>query len=85
MATEFNISSFIARLVFAVGLVFSSYNPSGYSYISWVFEEATQFGPLVALLGLLLLIGWIIFLRATLMSLGWLGILLGGAVFACLV
>lgn len=85
MATEFHAGSFVGRLVFAAALVFGSYNPSGMSYITWALDETTQFGPVVALVGLLLLICWIIFLRATLLSLGWLGILLGGALFACLI
>jgi hypothetical protein len=38
-----------------------------------------------ALIGVALLIAWIVFLRATLLSLGILGIALGGALFACLI
>jgi hypothetical protein len=30
-------------------------------------------------------IGWIVFLRATFLSLGWLGVLLGVALFVCLI
>jgi FtsH-binding integral membrane protein len=38
-----------------------------------------------AVVGIALLICWIIFLRATMMSMGWLGIILGGALLACLI
>jgi len=85
MALEFNIGSFITRWLFAIVLVFSTYNPSNYAYASWVLGETSTFGPIMALIGVALLIAWIIFLRATLLSLGWLGILLGGARFACVI
>ncbi len=39
----------------------------------------------MAMAGIALLIAWIVFLRATLESLGLLGIVLGGALFACLI
>ena len=85
MATEFNALGFLARWLFAVALVFGTYNPSGFSYISWVLDEGLTFGPVMALTGVALLIAWIIFLRATWLSLGWLGIALGAALFACLI
>ena len=83
MAKEFDAGSFFARWLFAAALVFGSYNPTAYSYISWILAEGTEFGPILAIIGLVLLICWIIFLRATFLSMGWLGICLGGALFAC--
>lgn len=85
MATEFTAGSFIGRWVFAAALVFGTYNPSGYSYIGWLMGEQTQFGPLLAIVGLVLLSAWIIYLRATFMSIGWLGVTLGAALFACVI
>ncbi|MBW4934069.1 DUF6524 family protein [Marinobacter sp. F4206] len=85
MAASFSVSSLVGRWLFAVVLVFGTYNPTDYSYVSWLFNPATAFGPVTAIVGVLLLIGWIIFLRATLLSLGWLGILLGSALLGCLV
>lgn len=85
MAASFTLSSFVGRGLFAVVLVFGTYNPTQYSYVSWLFDSETTFGPVTAIVGVLLLIGWIIFLRATLLSLGWLGILLGTALLGCLV
>ncbi len=85
MATEFNIGSFIGRWAFAAILVFGTYNPTQYSYTGWVFAEGTSLGPLVALAGVALLIAWIIFLRATFLSMGWLGIILGAALFGCVI
>ena len=83
MANEFNIGSFFARWLFAALLVFGSYNPTEYSYLSWLLAEGTELGPIVALVGVVLLIAWIVFLRATFLSLGWLGICLGAALFGC--
>lgn len=85
MATEFNAGSFIGRWIFALVLVLGTYNPTEYSYVSWVFAKSTEFGPVVALVGVVLLICWIIYIRATFQSMGWLGISLGAALFGCLV
>ena len=85
MATEFNAGSFVGRWVFALALVLGTYNPSDYSYISWITSPGVSFGPIIALVGVALLIGWIIYLRATFMSMGWLGIVLGAAFFACII
>ncbi|MEH6583424.1 MAG: DUF6524 family protein [Halioglobus sp.] len=85
MATEFTAGSFFGRWLFAIFLVFGTYNPSGYSYISWVLTEGIELGPVVAIVGLVLLIAWIIYLRATFLALGVLGIALGSALFAAIV
>ena len=85
MATEFTAGSFLGRWIFAVILVFGSYNPSGHSYITWLMAEQTVFGPVVAISGLVLLIAWIIYLRATFLSMGWLGVSLGVALFASII
>lgn len=85
MATEFNAVSFLGRWAFALLLVLGTYNPTQWNYFSWATSESTVFGPIVAIVGILLLIGWIIFIRATFMSMGWLGITLGAALFGCIV
>lgn len=85
MAREFNAVSFMLRLGFALLLVFGTYNPSAYSYLSWVLSGEAGFDPVTALVGIILLIGWIVFLRATFLSLGWLGISLGAALFGCFI
>jgi len=85
MSSDFTFFSFLARWLFAAVLVIGTYNPTEYCYFNWVMSESAKFGPVMALAGVALLIGWIIFLRATLESMGVLGIVLGGALFACLV
>jgi len=85
MSDDGGLPYYLGRLALSVALVFGTYNPSAYSYVSWVFSEEHQFGPITAVVGLLLLIGWIIFLRATFLSMGWLGVILGTALLASLV
>mgnify|MGYP001826849729 FL=1 len=85
MAKGFSAGSFFARWLFAAVLVFGTYNPTHYSYVDWILAESTTFGPIVAIVGIALIIGWIIFLRATFMSMGWLGISLGAALFGCII
>ena len=83
MATEFNAGSFLGRWVFALALVLGTYNPTQWCYYAWATAESTTFGPIVAIVGIILLIGWIMFVRATFESMGWLGITLGAALFGC--
>lgn len=85
MASNFNAGSFIGRVLFALVLVLGTYNPTGYSYIGWALSETNEFGPPHAIVGILLLTGWIVFLRATFLSIGWLGIVLGTGFCASLV
>lgn len=85
MAGSFGVDNFMVRWVFALLLVLGTYNPSPVSYLGWLLSENFSFGPLPALLGVLILIAWIIFLRATFLSMGWLGVTLGVALFGCLV
>ena len=82
---DFDLGSLLLRWLFAAALVFGTYNPTEFSYFSWVFSEGFEFGPVPALVGVALLIAWIVFLRATFLSMGWLGIILGAALFACVI
>lgn len=78
-------TGFLLRFLFALVLVLCTYNPSGYSYVNWVMNMADS--PLVykAICGIILVIGWVIYLRATKNSLGHVGTMLAVALFACLV
>ena len=73
------------RFLFALLLVLLTYNPSGYSYFHWLHQNLHTLTPYIALAGLALVIGWVIYLKATLNSLGLIGILLASAFFACLI
>lgn len=84
-SSDFNLVSYLLRWLFAAALVFGTYNPTDFSYASWILAEGTEFGPVPAILGVVLLIGWIIFLRTTFLSMGWLGVILGSVLFGCIV
>jgi hypothetical protein len=77
-------AGFLLRLLAAFVLVFTTYNPSGMSYYHWLSDNITSPTPMMALAGILLLIGWTIYLRATARSLGIFGLLLAAAFFGTL-
>ncbi|NOQ93640.1 MAG: hypothetical protein GQ547_03270 [Methylophaga sp.] len=87
--TNFNGQSFAIRLIFALLLVYISYNPSGYSFFHWakeaLFGDALAPTPPFAMSAVVLLIGWTIYIRATLRSLGAFGLTLALAFFAIIV
>jgi len=72
------------RFLFAAILVFTTYNPHA-SYIQMfneaLFTEAGNFSVGLGFMGIVLLIGWVIFIRATVNSLGMLGFILACAFF----
>ncbi len=74
-------AGFGLRMLFALVLVFLTYNPSGYSYYHWLMQTFEVFDVLVVPAGILLVIGWVIYIRATLRSLGALGLILAFALF----
>ncbi|HHA19563.1 MAG TPA: hypothetical protein ENK70_07650 [Methylophaga sp.] len=86
---HFTWQSFFLRLIFAVLLVYLTYNPSSYSFFHWtkeaLFGEALLFSPPFAMSAVVLVIGWTIFIRSTLRSLGGFGLALAFSFFAILV
>jgi hypothetical protein len=80
----FDFASFLGRLIMALVLVYATYNPSGYSYFHWVEHSFPKFDPLAAFAGVVLLIGWVMFIRATMRSMGLLGIILALGFFGTL-
>ena len=80
---EFNFLSFVWRFVSSTILVLATYNPTRFSYWAWLDSARTAdpsaLGPEHFVVGVVLLIGWVILLAATQRSLGFLGLMLGGA------
>lgn len=72
---------FLIRFLMSLVLVFATWNPTGWSYAHWLMNTLPSVNAPLAFVGVVLLIGWILFLHATLDSLGVLGILLAGAFF----
>ena len=79
------VEGFLLRFLFALLLVLLTYNPSGYSYAHWLEKSFSEFGPLLAISGITLIIGWGIYVRATLRSLGLVGLILAGLFFAAII
>ena len=75
----------LLRFFFAVVLVFSTYNPAEYSYYHWFKDMLPEINPLVSFTGVVLLIGWIFCIKVTFDALGWLGVILGAALFAAVI
>lgn len=67
---------FLARWLFAFGLLATTYNPTEYNYLAWAVQHGSSNLSVAVLGGLLLLIGYIIYLRATLRSIGGFGMAL---------
>ena len=79
--SSFGAPDFLWRLLAALVLVMSTYNPTGHSYVHWVSNALSAEG-LAAMhyfVGVILLVGWTIFAVATNRSLGTLGVVLGAA------
>ncbi len=81
MASQLTWGGFGLRWLIAVILVVVTYNPEGYSYYDWVVSHTPHFTVFKLFVGVVLLIGWTIYLRATLRSLGGLGLGLAIALF----
>lgn len=74
-------SGFMIRLLFALVLVYATYNPQGYSYYHWIrasldHPEAGLLGShaLKFLAGVVLTAGWVVYANATRNSLGLFGV-----------
>jgi hypothetical protein len=70
------------RFLVAFLLVCVTWNPTSYNYVEWAMARWSTLMPLVVFAGLVLLIAWIFFVRATARSLGVLGITLSVALAA---
>ncbi len=77
--------SFVLRWVFAFVLIAATFNPSELNYLRWARTNYTDELPLTVLFGLLLLVAYIIYLRATLRSIGALGMFLVLAVVGAMI
>ena len=75
---------YILRVLAAFGLLSLTYNPTQYNFARWAEANWSAQMPLAVLFGLLLLVGYIIYLRATLRSIGLFGMCLVLALVAAL-
>ncbi len=87
MATRFTLQGLLLRFIGALALVLLTYNPTPFSYFAWMREHVSMgsTGPEHWFVLVALLIGWVVFFRATWRSLGPLGVLLTAGFFGTLV
>src|ERR1044071_2647874 len=66
------------RFMFALALICFTWNPTRYNYIEWAYAriQNKSMVPLVAFVGVVLLIGWVFYIRSTMRSLGPWGVFL---------
>ena len=77
---QFGLSGFIVRLIVALVLVFGTFNPSGYSFYHWALAEGGSM-PLKFVAGIVIVIVYIVYLRATWRSIGPIGLVLAAGLF----
>ena len=77
----------LIRFVGALLVILLTFNPTGYSYVHWLGDALKGAGiePQHAFVGVVLLIGWTIMVRATFRSLGAIGLLLVSALIGTFV
>ncbi len=73
---------FLIRWAFAFVLLAATYNPTQWNFVRWSMANYQESLSLTVLFGLILLVGYIIYLRATLRSIGLFGMILILAVVA---
>ena len=78
-------SGVLGRMLSAVALVLLTFNPTGHSFYHWLTAPPTGITALKAVAVIARLIGWIVCLRTAFVSLGLMGLVLGGALLAALV
>jgi len=76
MANSLTAGGFLFRWMGALILVLGTYNPTPYNFISWVTDDATRGDqlPLKLLIAAVIIIGYVIYFRATFQSIGFIGI-----------
>ena len=74
----------LIRLGAAMGMVLTTYNPTGYSFYHWALRDLANITAVKAFAGALLLVGWVICLRSAFVSLGRIGLVLSALVLGTL-
>ena len=75
----------LARLLAALAVVLLTYNPSGYSFYHWAMRDFANLTAIKAFFGVMLLVGWVICIRAAFTSFGALGLILSALVLGTFV
>lgn len=82
---KFTFSGLLVRFLLALALVLTTFNPSGFSFLHWFFRDFPAITAPKVVAGLALAIAWVVFIRATLLSIGVIGVVLMGVFFGALI
>lgn len=82
---NFTAVGLLVRFLLALGLVLITFNPTGFSFLHWFANGFPTVTPAKVVAGLALAIAWVVFIRATLQSIGIVGVVLMGVFFAALI
>lgn len=75
----------LLRWLFAFLLLTATFNPTPFNYVRWVAAGGTHQLSLAVFLGLLLFLGYAIYLSATFRSIGTFGVVMVAALFGSLI
>jgi hypothetical protein len=82
MAAEgITFNGVLVRVGAAIALVLATFNPTRWNYVLWAAESIESFGPAKLVIGLLLVAGWVLYVRAAMQSIG----LVGAALIAAMI
>ena len=84
-ARPFTARSFLIRWLVAVGLVLATFNTTRFSFYRWVGDVEAGSWPLKLVVGLVLVMLYIVYLRATWLSIGPIGVGLVLAFFGAVI
>ena len=73
------------RILASFVLLTATFNPTNVNYVTWARTQGSENLSILVFVGLILLIGYIVFLRATLRSIGFIGMGLFLALFSSLI
>jgi hypothetical protein len=84
MANRLTPGGFLFRWLGALVLVLGTYNPTPYNFVAWVADETSRGDqlPLKLLIAAVMIIGYVIYFRATFESIGYIGVGLALLFFA---
>ena len=81
----FTAGGLLVRFLLALALVLVTFNPTGVSYLHWFFDEFPAITAAKVVVGIGLFIAWIVFVRATMQSIGIVGVTLMAVFSAALI
>jgi Family of unknown function (DUF6524) len=71
-----SLSGFLLRWIAALVLVLGTYNPTRFSYLDWVIEGPADHLPFKVVVGVLIVVGFVVYCSAAFEALGLFGLLL---------